>query len=80
MYVVPEARGQGLARAVLAELERTAAAAGRPRIELFTGLAQPEAIGLYVSSGYRPAPGFGPYQHEPDARFLGKDVADSGVA
>lgn len=75
MYVVPEARGRGVARALLAELERTAAAAGRPRIELFTGSRQPEAVGLYVSSGYRPVPGFGPYRHEPGTRYFGKHVA-----
>lgn len=74
MYVVPEARGQGVARAVLAELERTAAVAGRPRLELFTGTAQPEAIALYVSAGYRPVPGFGPYMHETEARYFGKHV------
>jgi len=74
MYVVPEARGRGVARALLAELERTAAAAGRPQIELFTGSRQPEAVELYVSSGYMPVPGYGPYRDEPDARYYGKHM------
>ena len=61
MYVVPEQRGTGLARRILAELESTAAATGYDLIVLETGLAQPEAIGLYESSGYAPIPGFGHY-------------------
>ena len=44
-------RGRGYARAVLAELERTAAAAGRRRAVLETGTRQPEAIALYTSAG-----------------------------
>ena len=47
-------RGRGHARAVLAELERSAAAAGRRRTVLETGTRQPEAIALYTSSGYVP--------------------------
>lgn len=62
MYVVPEVRGKGFARAVLAELECTAAAAGRRRMILETATRQPEAIALYVSSGYTRIPGFGHYK------------------
>ncbi|MFJ1937153.1 GNAT family N-acetyltransferase [Kitasatospora sp. NPDC088160] len=47
-------RRRGLARRVLAELERTAAAAGYARIYLTTGPRQPEARGLYLASGYTP--------------------------
>ncbi len=61
MYVVPEHRGRGLARRILAELEATAAASGYDLVVLETGLAQPEAIALYESSGYLPIPGFGIY-------------------
>lgn len=42
MYVVPERRRQGIAQAILGELERTAAAAEYRCVELFTGLVQPE--------------------------------------
>jgi GNAT superfamily N-acetyltransferase len=65
MYVVPAARGRGLARAMLAALERTAVEAGRRRIVLETGLKQPEAISLYRSSGYQRVPNFGAYRHHP---------------
>lgn len=80
MYVVPERRRQGIAQAILGELERTAAAAGYRCVELFTGLAQPEAIAMYVAAGYTAVAGFGPYRHERDARYFGKRlVAAAGV-
>ncbi len=74
MYVVPEARGRGLARAILAELESGAAAAGRTRMVLETGSLQPEAIALYTSCGYRPVPKFGLYRDEPLSRCFGLDL------
>jgi GNAT superfamily N-acetyltransferase len=74
MYVAPHARGQGLAEQLLAELERTAAAAGIGRAVLNTGPAQPEAIALYAKHGYEPVPGFGHYACHPDALFYGKTL------
>jgi GNAT superfamily N-acetyltransferase len=65
MYVVPGARGRGLGRFVLAELERAARADGYERIRLETGRGQPEAIRLYTSSGYEPIPCWGPYVADP---------------
>lgn len=75
MYVTPAARGRGLARAMLAELERTALAAGYSRIVLETGTAQPEAIALYASSGYAQVPSFGFYAEEEQSVHLGKTIA-----
>ncbi len=75
MYVAPTARGAGHARAVLAELERTAAEAGIEALVLETGLRQPEAIGLYTSSGYTPIPSFGHYRESPLNRCFGKRLA-----
>ncbi|MFI8964169.1 GNAT family N-acetyltransferase [Streptomyces sp. NPDC053493] len=49
-----EHRRRGLARRVLDELERDAAARGYSRIFLTTGPRQPEAKGLYLATGYRP--------------------------
>lgn len=72
MYVATSVRGRGFARAILAELERTAFAAGRRRAVLMTGLKQPEAIALYRSSGYREIPNFGLYKDEPDCICFGK--------
>ncbi|MFF0437273.1 GNAT family N-acetyltransferase [Streptomyces sp. NPDC004327] len=72
MYVVPEARGLGLARRILAALEADARAAGRTRMVLETGTAQPEAIALYTSSGYEPCAKFGYYRDYPNSRCFAK--------
>ena len=74
MYVRPSARGRGLARAVLAELELTAKQAGHRRAILETGRGQPEAIALYRSSGYADVPEFGYYAGWPLSVHLGKDL------
>ncbi|HKN96585.1 MAG TPA: GNAT family N-acetyltransferase [Pseudonocardiaceae bacterium] len=74
MYVTPRARGCGYARAILAELERTASAAGRTRMVLETGTKQPEAMTLYESAGYRPMPNFSIHAHSPTSRCLGKEL------
>jgi len=75
MYVVRAARRQGLSRVLLAELERTAAAAGLTRLVLNTGPEQPAAIALYESVGYLPVPGFGHYACHPGALFYGKALS-----
>ena len=72
MFVVPEARGRGFARRMLAHLESTARLAGVASIVLETGLRQPEAIALYESSGYLPVAGFGHYANSPLARCFAK--------
>ncbi|MEV0258720.1 GNAT family N-acetyltransferase [Streptomyces sp. NPDC050732] len=73
MYVTPEARGLGLARRILAALEDDAKAAGRTRMVLETGTKQPEAITLYTSSGYTPAPEkFGYYRFDDLSRCYAK--------
>lgn len=65
MYVIPKARGRGLARRILTELESDARTAGRARMVLETGTKQPEAVALYTSSGYEPCAKFGHYRfHE----------------
>jgi GNAT superfamily N-acetyltransferase len=75
MFVVPAARGRGLARRLLAELEASAAAAGRSRMILETGIRQPEAIALYESSGYVPVvPKFGYYRDEELVVCMGKPL------
>lgn len=73
MFVVPGARGRGLARAVLARLEFTAAEAGRTRFILETGTEQPEAVALYTSEGYAPIRKFGIYREHPQSICLGKE-------
>lgn len=72
MYVAPRARRAGLARRVLAHLEETAHEAGAAVMVLETGIEQPEAIALYLSSGYSPVEGFGHYKWSPKSRHYGK--------
>ncbi|MFI5667202.1 GNAT family N-acetyltransferase [Streptomyces sp. NPDC051704] len=74
MYVVPEARGLGLARRILAELEADARAAGRTRMVLETGDRQPEAIALYFSSGYTLSAKFGHYRTYDSSRCMAKPL------
>jgi GNAT superfamily N-acetyltransferase len=77
MYVVPAARGRGISRVVLDGLEAAARERGWTTLRLETGPRQPEAIGLYVSAGYRPIPAFGAYVGDPDAEhslFLERTV------
>jgi ribosomal protein S18 acetylase RimI-like enzyme len=57
---------------MLAHLERTARDAGADVMVLETGLAQPEAIALYESSGYALIPGFGFYKDAPLARCFAR--------
>ncbi|MFD3946974.1 GNAT family N-acetyltransferase [Streptomyces sp. NPDC058579] len=77
MYVIPEARGLGLARRILAALENDARAAGRTRMVLETGTAQPEAIALYTSSGYAPCPKFGHYRDYDNSRCFAKPLQEA---
>ncbi|MFD7120184.1 GNAT family N-acetyltransferase [Streptomyces sp. NPDC059892] len=77
MYVTPEARGHGLARLILAALEDNARAAGRTRMVLETGTKQPEAISLYVSSGYEPCAKFGHYRFHNLSRCFAKSLTDA---
>lgn len=72
MYVVPRAQRRGYARLMLSCLERTARDAGADVMVLETGLAQPEAIALYESSGYEPVDPFGYYRDSETARYFGK--------
>lgn len=65
MWVAPSARGLGLGRRLLRELEHYAKEAGVAVIHLETNRALTEAITLYRRSGYREVPAFNdePYAH-----------------
>ena len=74
MYVVPRHRGQGIGRAVLAQLEAEARLLGIVRLVLETGDRQPEASALYRSSGFSEIPCFGEYAGAPLSLCMGKDL------
>lgn len=71
LYVRPMFQRQGLARMLLAELERTAAAAGIARLVLETGPVLPGAIEFYRRWGYDDVEAFGFYTG-PGSVHLGK--------
>ncbi|MEU0133445.1 GNAT family N-acetyltransferase [Streptomyces sp. NPDC006296] len=76
MFVIPEGRGRGLARRILAALEADARAAGRTRMVLETGNQQPEAIALYASSGYTACAKFGHYRAYDSSICMAKSLVE----
>jgi GNAT superfamily N-acetyltransferase len=71
MFVVPEARGRGVARALLVELERRARELGYTHARLDTGPRQPRARRMYVAAGYREIENF---NANPVATYFGEKV------
>lgn len=57
MYLLPAARGQGLGRFLLQQLEARIATRGFQQIWIETASVLVAAVKLYESSGYRPAVG-----------------------
>jgi GNAT superfamily N-acetyltransferase len=74
MYVIAAARKRGVARLIIADLERTARSAGHPQIILETGDQQPEAVALYEATGFTPIAPFGLYRDEAGACHFGKKL------
>ncbi|HEX5542415.1 MAG TPA: GNAT family N-acetyltransferase [Micromonospora sp.] len=74
MYTVPTARGRGVARTLLAAVERSAREHGRRRLVLESGDKQPEAIALYERCGYEQIEDFGFYRGSPSVRSYGRDL------
>ncbi|SOD73425.1 acetyltransferase (GNAT) family protein [Jatrophihabitans sp. GAS493] len=74
MYVIERMQRRGLSRLMLSALEESARQAGVSDLVLNTGAGQPEAIALYLSSGYVAVPGFGVYAAHPGAHFYGKSL------
>ena len=73
MWVAPRARGLGLGRRLLAELESHARAAGVHTLRLETNRALTEAIALYRAAGYEEVEPFNdePHAHHWFAKALG---------
>jgi DNA-binding MarR family transcriptional regulator/GNAT superfamily N-acetyltransferase len=75
IWVAPAARGLGLGRRLLEELERRARECGATVARLDTNKALTEAISLYRRSGYREV---APFNHEPHAHhWFEKTLATS---
>lgn len=69
MYVVPDARGRGVAKALLHALEDLARERGYAVARLDTGPRQPGAQRLYEREGYAP---IGNFNANPVATFFGE--------
>jgi GNAT superfamily N-acetyltransferase len=65
MFVEPEMRGRGVARAILDHLESAARSMGADRLVLETGIYQEEAIGLYRGAGFKAVDCFDEYTGVP---------------
>ena len=73
MYVVPEARRTGAARALLSALEDVARELGYRIARLDTGARQPHAQAFYEASGYQ---GVENFNDNPAAAFHGEKQLD----
>ncbi|HEV7752641.1 MAG TPA: GNAT family N-acetyltransferase [Baekduia sp.] len=69
MYVVPDARGRGLAKVLLEALEAEARRLGYRIARLDTGAQQPAAQRMYERAGYQP---IGNFNANPFASFWGE--------
>ncbi|MFG2060444.1 GNAT family N-acetyltransferase [Micromonospora sp. NPDC048871] len=74
MYVVPAARGTGVAVAILRALEQRARELGVRTLLLETGTAQPEAMRFYEREGYHRIDNFGPYRGAPLSLCYARDL------
>lgn len=79
LYVRPEARGRGIARAILAQLEQEARARGTKLLVLETGDAQHAAIRLYERAGFSHRAAFGVYAKMPEAAIRRSVFFEKGI-
>ncbi len=78
LFVTPAARGQGLARRLMAHLEDMARAEGLACIRLETGEALFAAVALYTDMGYQVCGPFGDYAAHPASLFMEKSLIPAG--
>jgi putative acetyltransferase len=75
MWVVAEARGHGISKAMLAALEAIAREAGIRTLRLETGVVSHEALGLYERAGFERIAAFADYRPDPLSVFMAKDLS-----
>ena len=78
MFTDPSVRGQGVAKSILAAIEREAQRNGLDRIALETGWLLKEAVALYRRLGFQECGPFGNYPDSPASLFMAKDLAPKG--
>jgi putative acetyltransferase len=72
MFVADWARGRGVGRAILRDLEEAARAEALRVLRLETGVRNHEALALYRRAGYREIGPFGGYGPDPLSVFMEK--------
>lgn len=72
LFVAPEARGTGMGRALMAELEAAARDLGLRVLLLETGPELAAAVALYAALGYQARGSFGDYEDLPCSLFMEK--------
>lgn len=74
LYVVPYARGSGVASSILAALEAQAHSHGFSLITAEAGSAQSDGRSFYESAGFAAVPNFGPYIGVSHSRCYAKPI------
>ncbi len=74
MFTAPEARGKGVAAALLRQIEDQACSLGLTSVKLETGNELASAIRLYERHGYVRCGPFGTYQPAPLSVFMEKPI------
>jgi putative acetyltransferase len=74
VWVSHAARGHGVSKLIMQDLECDARSRGVAKLRLETGIHQPEALGLYEKLGYRRRKQFGDYPDDPVSVFMEKDL------
>lgn len=77
VFVLPECRGRGYARSIMASLEGALRDHGILLARLETGISQPEALSLYRALGYLERGPFGSYRLDPWSVFMQKTLTVS---
>jgi putative acetyltransferase len=75
VWTVPEARGRGVASALLAAIEAAARARRMPALMLETSDKQPDAVGLFRKHGFVERGPYGGYCNDPELIFMEKSLA-----
>ena len=75
MWVAPSARGRGVSKAILADLEALARTAGVGVLRLETGVENREALALYERTGFTRCGPFAGYAEDPLSVFMEKRLS-----
>ena len=77
MWVVPDARGSGISKVMLAALEAAARSENVSVLRLETGVRNDAALGLYTQAGFMRRGPFGDYRADPLSVFMEKELSVS---